>query len=87
MSEVKCHYWMAETSEVLRPAIEAYLNDNEMSDAQIAAMRAYFRQWIFNGDWIGGSIGDLKAMVDRIKTRADIHEWLFLADLEGVDPL
>ena len=87
MFDLDGNYWIAETSGVLRPAIEAYLKDLEMTGEQIAAMRAYFRQWIFNGDWVGGSIGDLKAMVDRIKTRADIHEWLFLADLEGIDPL
>jgi len=80
-------YWMAETSSVLRPAVEAYLKDVEMTDDQIATMRAYLRQWIEKGNWIGGSIGDLRAMVGRIKTRADIHEWVYRAELEGIDPL
>ena len=80
-------YWMKETGGVLRQAVEAYLKDLAMSDEQIAEMRAYLWQWIFKGDWIGESIGDLKAMVSRIKTRSDIDEWLFLAELEGIDPL
>jgi hypothetical protein len=34
-------YWMYETSGVLRPAIENYLNNRPMSPENIAAMRAY----------------------------------------------
>lgn len=39
-------YWMNETSGVLRPAVEAYLNGTEMTPGQIVAMRGYLRQWV-----------------------------------------
>ena len=81
------HYWATETSGVLQPAVEAYLRDQAMTPEQISAMRDYLRQWIDNGNWLGPSIGDLKAMARRIKTQADIHEWIYRAELEGIDPL
>ena len=50
-------YWMNETSGVLRPAIEAYLLEKDMTAQQIAAMRAYIRQWM-EGAFIGHGIED-----------------------------
>lgn len=80
-------YWMHETSGVLRPAVEAYLNDGEMTPRQIAAMRAYLAQWINNGPWKGPMIDPLRTRVEEITTRQDIDSWLNLADREGIDPL
>ena len=81
------HYWATETSGVLQPAVEAYLRDQAMTPEQIAAMRAYLRQWIEKGNWLGPSVGDLKAKARRIQTQADIYDWIYLALREGIDPL
>jgi hypothetical protein len=80
-------YWMNETSGVLRPAIERYLIDREhLTDSEIAALRAYFRQWM-EGDFQGGVADLLRAKVDVIKTTQDIEAWLWLAMEAGIDPL
>lgn len=79
-------YWMNETSGVLRPAVEAYLNHKPMTDAQIAAMRAYLRQWIA-GPWAGPRIEELRESVDGLTSRRAIVRWLDLAMDEDIDPL
>lgn len=78
---------MDETSGALRPAIEAYLTGGPMSPEGIAAVRAYLRQWIFAGDFIGTEIARLRAMIDGLMTRQDIGEWLDVAAAQGIDPL
>jgi hypothetical protein len=77
-------YWRHETSGVLRPAIEAYLAGDPMSGAQIAAMRAYFRQWIA-ADW-AGDVEPLKE-IDGLTSREALDRWLDLAEEHGIDPL
>lgn len=79
-------YWMDETTGVLRPAVEAYLHGEQMTEAQIAAMRAYLRQWIA-GPWMGPLIDQLRTSVDDIHTQADISRWLFYAIAADIDPL
>jgi len=79
-------YWMNETSGVLRPAVEAYLNGAEMTPMHIATMRAYLRQWA-NGPWIGPMIDPLRTRVEEIITRKDIDDWLEMALESGIDPL
>jgi hypothetical protein len=80
-------YWMNETSGVLRPAIEAYLAGGPLTEAQIAALRAYLRQWIA-GPW-GKSPGldKLRESVDGLTSRRAIVRWLDLAMDENIDPL
>lgn len=82
-------YWMYDTSGVLRPAVEAYLTGATMTPEQIAAMRAYLRQWIFNGDWdsAGGEIAELRAGIDGLTSRKAIRTWLDKAEDVGIDPL
>ena len=80
-------YWMHETSGALRPAVEAYLNNGEMTPRHIGAMRAYLRQWINSGNWKGPMIDPLQTRVEEIVTRKDIDDWLNLAEREGIDPL
>lgn len=80
-------FWMHETSGVLRPAVEAYLLDQPMTDDQVAAMRAYLRQWIA-GDWHDdGALDRLRASIDGLTTRKAIHDWILAAVDEGIDPL
>lgn len=80
-------YWMNETSGVLRPAVETYLAGVTMTAAQIAAMRAYLRQWINAAGWVGRTVAELRRSIDGLTSRAAIAEWLALADEAGIDPL
>lgn len=79
-------FWMHETSGVLRPAVEAYLKGQPMSDEHIAAMRAYLRQWMA-GPWEGETVDALRAGVDQLTSRQAIRDWLRQAEVEGIDPL
>ena len=80
-------YWMHETSGVLRPVIERFLSGAELSDAQVATMRAYLRQWM-DSPWAPEEA--VQALRDRIPNLADtdgIRVWLFDALEIGIDPL
>lgn len=80
---------MNETSGVLIPVVKAYLNGEPMNVKQIAAMRAYLRQWI-NADWPGtgdADLADLRVSVNDIISRDDISAWLSRAEALCIDPL
>ena len=85
------HYWMHETSGVLRPAVEAYLNRQPMTAMQIGVMRAYLRQWIKSPVWdIPGPDEDLAKLrrdVETIRSREDIDAWIEAGLEIGHDPL
>jgi hypothetical protein len=86
-------YWPNEQSGVLRPAIEAYLIASEMTGEQIAAMRAYLRQWICHPIWdtnphgTGNELAGLRDLIDSLTSRAQIDRWLEKAIEIGIDPL
>ena len=80
-------YWMNETSGVLKPAIMAYLTHRPMTDSDIAAMRAYLRQWIDSPVWLGTAIDQMREDVDTLTSRETIHAWLDRALQAGIDPL
>jgi hypothetical protein len=80
-------FWMHETSGVLRPAVEAYLHGHELQPEQIAALRAYLRQWIFAPAWKGEEIDQLRGGIDGLTTRAAIDAWVDQAVEIGIDPL
>jgi len=70
----------------LRPAVEAYLlTDLPMTVGQVAAMRAYLRQWIEAPDWL--CVDDLRAAVNGLHSRERIDDWLARALEVGIDPL
>lgn len=79
-------YWMDETSGVLKPAVIAFLQEDDMTPEQIAAMRAYFRQWMA-GDWRGEDIDSLRATIDGLTSVAALREWVRIAEAAGIDPL
>jgi hypothetical protein len=79
-------YWMYETTGVLQPAVEAYLGGGPMSPEHIAALRAYFRQWMA-APWFGVAIQELRAGIDGLGSRAAIEAWLDEAMVAGIDPL
>lgn len=89
-------YWMHETSGVLRPAVMAYLTGAELQPDQVAALRAYLRQWIMAPAWDrlpGGDtaarvwLGELRARIDHLVDRESIAGWLAEALDGGIDPL
>lgn len=79
-------YWMNETSGLLRPAVEAYLSGGDMTGEQVAAMRAYLRQWIA-GPYLGPEVEALRARVVGLTSRAAIEAWLATAEDLLIDPL
>jgi hypothetical protein len=81
-------YWQDETTGVLRPAVEAYLNGATMTGEQIAAMRAYLRQWIMAPVWAAcPALDELRQRIEGLTFREAIDDWLNDALLEGIDPL
>jgi hypothetical protein len=85
------HYWRQETSGVLAPAVERFLNHRPLSPDDIAALRAYIRQWICNPVWDGCPYGTagldgLRDMVDSLNTRKQIAQWTWRALDLGIDP-
>lgn len=80
-------YWRDETSGLLRPAIEAYLNDAPLTTLQCAAMRAYLRQWIDAPCWRGPAVDELRRTVGALTTKRAIDVWLDRAMDAGIDPL
>jgi hypothetical protein len=80
-------YWMDETSGRLRPAVEAYLRDEPMSQEHIAALRAYLRQWIADPGRRGPLIAALRNSIDDLTSRETIERWLNIALDAGIDPL
>jgi hypothetical protein len=89
-------YWMWETSGVLRPAVEAYLNRREMTLGQIAVLRAYLRQWINAPAWDASPhagaedrarLAQLRADIDELTSRKAVDRWIAKAVAEGLDPL
>jgi hypothetical protein len=86
-------FWQFETTGVLRPAIEAYLfTRGPLTDKQVAAIRAYLRQWI-NGPWKAAPGAEervlerLRSMVDGLVDRSAINVWIMQATDLGLDPL
>ena len=80
-------YWMYETTGILRPAVEAYLRNKPLTAADIAALQAYLRQWIFAPVWYGAGIAELRAAIDGLTNREAIETWLDAAEVLGIDPL
>jgi hypothetical protein len=89
-------YWVYETSGVLQPAVEAYLRGEVLTGEQIAAMRAYLRQWIGSPVWdqnphAGADerawLAGMRLACDALLSREAIEAWLDQAIEAGLDPL
>lgn len=80
-------YWQYETSGVLRPAVEVYLEGGAMTNDHIAAMRTYLRQWINAPAWQGRKVEFLRRSIDSLTSREAISSWLMIAEEAGIDPL
>lgn len=85
-------YWSHETSGVLAPAVMRYLNGIKLSGDDLAALRAYIRQWIMHPVWnenpYGGatSLASLRDQVDSLTSRWQIDLWTERAQDIGIDP-
>jgi hypothetical protein len=77
---------MDETSGVLKPAIQAYLSGDPMTEVEVEVVRAYLRQWIEAPVW-KGALEQLREDIDGLTSREAISDWLDLAEEEGIDPL
>jgi hypothetical protein len=80
-------FWPNETSGVLVPAMLRYLEGQVITGEEVAAIRAYLRQWINAPGWRGPEIDDLRGMIDGLTTREAIDAWLASAEACGIDPL
>jgi hypothetical protein len=89
-------YWMYETSGALRPAIIGLIHGCALSAEDIAALRAYCRQWICAPVWdenphataaSRARLAALRAGIGGLTSRAAIEAWLAAAVEEGMDPL
>lgn len=81
-------FWMNETTGVLHPAVRALFNGEPLTGEQVAALRAYFRQWVFDEAWLpSAELDALRAGVDGLDSRAAIDKWLEDATDLGIDPL
>jgi hypothetical protein len=87
MTAVAPGYWMSETSGVLRPVVERWLNGRPLTAPELATMRAYLRQWMAPDCWQGPDVADLRARVDLIHSNGDLSRWLTDAAEAGIDPL
>lgn len=88
-------FWRNETSGILAPVVEDYINGRQLDAGGISTLRAYLRQWICADVWdmfpIGGSptpeLTDLRRAVDGLTTQRAIRDWLWKALEIGIDPL
>ena len=80
-------YWMHEESGSLATVVRGYLAGEELGPVQIAALREYFRQWIYTPAFIGMEVEFLRFYVWGIETLDDIARWLKQAQAAGLDPL
>lgn len=88
---------MDEVSGALAMPVSVLLNAPQfLTPKMIAALRAYFRQWICSPAWDMNPAADdesraelaaLRAGVDGLTTVEAIHKWLMAATDFGVDPL
>jgi hypothetical protein len=80
-------YWRSEQSGVLKPSVERYLLNAELSIRDIALLRNYIRQWICSPVWDGhDELAALRDMVDSLTSRKQIDLWTERANDMGIDP-
>jgi hypothetical protein len=88
-------YWMYESSGVLKPAVEKYLNGKWLTRAELGAMKAYLRQWVDSPSWDLSPVTEddrtelqsLRLRVADIHTAGDMQEAIDVMIELGMDPL
>jgi hypothetical protein len=86
------HYWQYETGGELRPAVQAYLNGDELTIRQCMLIRAYLRQWVNSPVWDRNPHGcealhGLREKAGSIASVADIDACIAMLVHAGMDPL
>ncbi len=79
-------YWLYETSGVLAPVVEKYLDGRWLDLDEIAIFRRYLAQWM-SGPWQGSAVAELRERVAQIRNRVELESWLRDALDMGIDPL
>ena len=82
--------WMAHCGAPARAAKGAQRESSSgepMTGEQIAAMRAYLRQWIMAPCWVGPDVETLRNGIDGLTDEATVSRWLDLAAEANIDPL
>lgn len=89
-------YWLHNTDGVLVPAVNRLIKGYPLSVADIGAIRAYLRQWIWSPVWdknptlddAGAErLGAFRESLDRLATAPEINHWIRALVDEGMDPL
>jgi hypothetical protein len=81
-------FWMYETSGVLKPVVQAYLNGERLRPEQVRLMRDYLCQWVCSPVWgPSGSLEALRLRVAAIETGQDIDDCIQVCVDLGMDPL
>jgi hypothetical protein len=82
-------YWMDEPDEILRSTVEAYILGADVDGGEVAALRAYFRQYVgaLRIDHHRPEIIELRGSIDFLHARPDVEDWLARALAAGINPL
>lgn len=82
-------YWKHETSGVLAPVVQAYLNGEKLNAFELRIMQNYVYQWVAHPTWkeTNGRLQTLILKVAAIETQADLQQCIEAATLLGLDPL
>jgi hypothetical protein len=79
---------MYETSGVLKPAVEAYLNAKRLSGREVALLKLYLWQWVNSPVWApSGALEALRLRVAAIANGDDVDLAVAAAEELGMDPL
>lgn len=69
-------FWMEETTGALSNAVDAYMNGERLSAAQIEAIKVYLRQFIERAVMAGGANKKLLiSKIDKLRTIADVERF------------
>lgn len=82
------HYWMHETGEELKPAMQLYLTGRAITDRQLEVIKSYVAQWVNSPVWRGSAeLARLREDVAAVRNRADLTKAIDQAVEIGMDPL
>jgi hypothetical protein len=81
------HFWMTEQSGLLEPAVEAYLNGEALSPAELDLIKQYLRQYIERAMMSGeANRGALLRRAEALRNSRDIERFADELSEYGVEP-
>jgi hypothetical protein len=78
---------MNETSGLLVPVVQKYLEGEGLDRREVKIMQTYLRQWVGASSFHGREVDELRRDVEFIRTTAGLRSWLNRAVDAGIDPL